>query len=90
MSKSVGEQVGQRDFNRTTLRSLKAKGIEIYGATWLPGKDGSFANGERGYQLSFKGCSLIRTFREVLDIASNECECLDGCHECGHSPEDYI
>ena len=70
--KTVGQQVGQRDFNRTTIRSLNKKGVEIVGATWLPGTDGSFANGEKGYKVVINETMMIKTFSEILDIASKQ------------------
>ena len=60
-----------KDFAKTVNKALKAKGIEIYGATFLPSADGSgYANGERGYLLNDNGCSRIRTYREVIALAA--------------------
>lgn len=58
-----------RDFSRKTLGALRKQGISIVGATFVPGADGSFANGERAYQLDDNGTSRLRTFGEVLALA---------------------
>lgn len=58
-----------RDFSRKTLSALRKQGITIVGATFVPGTDGSYANGERAYQLDDNGTSRLRTFLEVLAIA---------------------
>lgn len=61
--------ITQRDFNRKTVSDLGKKGISIVGCTWVPGADGSFANGERAYQLDDCGTMRIRTFTQVLALA---------------------
>lgn len=54
-------------FGRTTLKALKAReGVTIAYVNWLPGADGTMANGERGYMLSD---GRMRTFIEVLRLA---------------------
>lgn len=58
-----------KDFKRSTLACLRRRGIALVGATWLPGADGSFANGERGYQLDDNGTGKIRTYLGVLELA---------------------
>ena len=58
-----------KDFSANIRARLKAKNLTVIGSTWLPGSDGSFANGERGYQLNHGGCLKIRTFVQVLTIA---------------------
>jgi hypothetical protein len=59
-----------RDFSREVLASLTRKGIAIIGSTWLPGEDGTFANGERGYVIEDRLTSRIRTYLRVIAIAS--------------------
>jgi hypothetical protein len=61
--------IGSRDFNRSTLASLARKGVRITGLQGLPGPDGSFANGERGYLLDDNGTGKVRTFMQVLAMA---------------------
>lgn len=58
-----------KDFSPKTLKALAKKGIRVIGATWLPGQDGSFANGETGYNLDDNGTHRVRRFREVLELA---------------------
>lgn len=58
-----------KDFSRKTLSGLRKQGIAVIGATFVPGADGTFANGERAYQLDNKGTSQLRTFLEVLSMA---------------------
>ncbi len=60
--------ITQRDFNRKTVSALGKKGISIVGTLWVPGIDGTYANGERAYQLDDNGTSRIRTFLEVLAL----------------------
>jgi len=57
------------DFSKTTRRALARKGMEIYGITFIPGLDGSFASGERAYKVNDNGCGRILTFRQVLEAA---------------------
>jgi hypothetical protein len=58
-----------KDFSRKTLAALAKKGIAVIGATFVPGADGTFANGERAYQLDNAGQHQIRTFGQVLALA---------------------
>jgi len=61
----------RKDFSPATLRALAAKGISILSTTWLPGEgDMPYANGERGYNLDDNGTHRVRTFRQVLILAS--------------------
>lgn len=64
------ENNGAKDFSKTTRNALRLKGIAFAGTTWLPGSDGSFANGERGYVLVDNGTQRIRTYLEVAALAS--------------------
>lgn len=58
-----------KDFNRKIIATLNARGIFFHGSTWLPGPDGSFANGETGYQLDDNGTHRVRTYRQVSEMA---------------------
>jgi len=60
------------DFSTNIRARLKAKGISVIGATFVPDADGSFAHGERAYQLDDNGTHKIRSFTEVLAIARGE------------------
>jgi hypothetical protein len=60
--------IASKDFSRKTLGQLTRKGIAISGASWAPGADGSYANGERVYALVIDGCQCIRTHGEVLAL----------------------
>lgn len=53
-------------FSSATLCRLAKKKVFIVTATWIPGADGSFANGESAFLLSD---GTTRTFLEVLAIA---------------------
>ncbi len=71
-----------KDFSKTTQKHLAAIGIKVIGTTFIPGPDGSFANGERAYQLDDNGTMRIRTFAEVLEMAE-----LVSCGRCrGRNP----
>lgn len=58
-------------FAKKTLRQLSKKGITITGATWIPGADGSYANGETAYELEVNGCRYLRTFLQVRKAAES-------------------
>lgn len=58
-----------KDFSAPTRTMLRKKGIAIIGATWLPGENGSYANGETGYILNNNGQQQIRTYLGVIDMA---------------------
>jgi hypothetical protein len=57
-----------KDFNRNSIAALRRAGIAITGSTWLPGADGSFANGERGYELNDNGTHKIRTYMQMREL----------------------
>lgn len=59
----------ERDFNRKTIKALASQGAKIYDRTWLPGKDGSYANGETGYKIDHNGTSKIMNYLQVLEMA---------------------
>jgi hypothetical protein len=63
--------IASKDFSRKTLSQLTRKGIEIASATFVPGADGSFANGERAYALVVNGCQYLRTHSQVLVCAAS-------------------
>lgn len=54
-------------FKAKTLRALANKNIFLASASWIPGADGSFANGETVYLLSN---GKMVSFLEVLKLAS--------------------
>lgn len=58
-----------KDFAKEVVKALKKRGITIVGATWVPGKDGSYANGETAYRLNDNGTSKLRTYLEVVALA---------------------
>lgn len=63
--------IASKDFSRKTLTALSRKGIAVAGMTFVPGADGSFANGERAYELVVNGCQYIRTHGQVLTCAAS-------------------
>lgn len=54
-------------FSAKTLRALAKKNIFVASATWIPGTDGSFANGETAFLLSD---GRLMTFLQVLKQAA--------------------
>ena len=58
-----------RDFTVKTRNALARKGIVVLNATFIPGEDGSFANGSRAYNVSDNGCGRVWTFGQVLEAA---------------------
>ena len=58
-----------RDFTTKTRNALASKGIVIMNATFIPGEDGSFANGHRAYSVSDNGCGRVLTFEQVMEAA---------------------
>jgi hypothetical protein len=57
-----------KDFSKATIKSLTSKGVSIIGSTWLPGEDGSFSNGERGYVLLDGETQRVRTYLQVVEL----------------------
>lgn len=59
-----------KDFNMAVRRTLARASITVIGSTWLPGPDGSYANGERGYQLCDRSTGVdtgkIRSYSDIL------------------------
>lgn len=62
-----------KDFDRSIVATLNARGIYFHGSTWLPSSTGDYANGERGYQLDDNGTHRVRTYAEVRAMASSCC-----------------
>mgnify|MGYP003661600841 CR=1 FL=1 len=54
-------------FSNATLRRLTKKGIFLVSSTWIPGADGSFANGETAFLVSD---GRLLTALEVLKLAA--------------------
>ena len=63
--------IASKDFNCKTLNQLERKGVSVAGMSLAPGKDGSFANGERVYALVVDGCQYLRSHAQVLVCASS-------------------
>lgn len=59
-----------KDFSVKVRNTLARRGIAIVGSTWLPGTDGSFANGERGYVLDDCGTQKVRTYTDLVSYAA--------------------
>jgi hypothetical protein len=53
-------------FSKSTLRNLAKAGLFIVSATFIPGSDGSYANGESAYVLSN---GQMKSYLEVLKLA---------------------
>lgn len=53
-------------FSKSTLSKLAKAGIFIVSATFIPGADGSYANGESAYILSN---GEMKSYLDVLKIA---------------------
>lgn len=67
---TASASIVRRHFAAKTLRVLAAKGIEVVSTTFIPGRDGSFANGETAYNVNDNGCGRILTFTQVLEVAA--------------------
>lgn len=70
MAGSSEQKRAARDFNKVVRAALTKRGITFIGTTWLPGPNGSFANGQRGYILDDRGTQRIRDHKGVLELAS--------------------
>lgn len=53
------------DFSKLTIRKLVRKGIYLLGLQFIPGPFG----GSTAYVLNDNGCSVVRTFQDVLAMA---------------------
>lgn len=64
------KQIVSRHFDRSTVRALSKRGIEVIGLTTIPG-DGPmpWANGQTGYQVSDNGTGRIFTHAQLRAIA---------------------
>lgn len=60
-----------KDFSAKTVKALAKKGISIIGKQYLPWK-GSCLNGIDGYVLNDNGTQRIKTFQEVLTMATEK------------------
>lgn len=60
-----------KDFSVKVRNTLARRGIAIVGSTWLPGTDGSFANGERGYIVDDCGTQRIRSYMDLKAYAES-------------------
>ena len=69
MSMTKTNHRASKDFHRSLVAALNKRGIYFHGATYVPGDDGSFANGERAYQLDDNGTHRVRTYAEVREMA---------------------
>lgn len=58
-----------RDFSAKTRRALAQRGIRLLSPTLLPDARGSFANGDRAYNVDDNGTGRIWRFAEVLAAA---------------------
>lgn len=58
------------NFSRTTIARLAKRGIRIVGMTVIPDANGSYANGDTGYNLDNQGQYQVKTFSEVLALAA--------------------
>jgi hypothetical protein len=58
-----------KDFNRKLVAALNKRGVFFVGSTWVPGADGSCANGETAYELDDNGMSCLRTYAQVKEMA---------------------
>jgi len=63
------DRIGERDFSRAVISALRKQGKKIYATTWLPGKDGSYINGETGYKVDDNGTSRILKYEQVRQEA---------------------
>lgn len=61
-----------KDFSKAQRTALTRKGIAIIGAMVIPAATGElrFSNGERGYQLNDNGTHRVRSYAEVVALAS--------------------
>ncbi len=58
--------IASANFSKKILNKLAKAGLLIVGSTYIPGDDGSFANGETAYLLSD---GTMKTFMQVLAFA---------------------
>ena len=65
----MNHPISSSHFSKRTLKALNRKGIYIIGGTWVPGADGTYANGESGYMLDDNGTGRLMRFLQVLELA---------------------
>jgi hypothetical protein len=65
----TNNELARRYFNAKTIRALAKKGARVIDATWGPGADGSFANGQTLFSVDENGTAKVRTFLDVLAMA---------------------
>ena len=58
-----------RDFSSKTRNALARKGIIVLSSTFVPGEDGSFANGRRAYNVADNGTAKVWFFAQVMEAA---------------------
>ena len=64
---STHHPIASAKFSNATLRRLTKKGIFLVSSAWIPGADGSFANGETAFLVSD---GRFLTALEVLKLAA--------------------
>lgn len=60
-----------KDFSTRVRSALAQRGIAIVSSTWLPGADGSYANGERGYCLDDNGTHCVRSYMQIRSMVGD-------------------
>jgi hypothetical protein len=58
--------IASANFSKKTLNKLTKAGLFIVSSTYIPGANGSYANGESAYLLSD---GTMKTFMQVLALA---------------------
>lgn len=76
---SLASRIASKDFSRQTIAALKANGVMIQRATFVPGPNGSYLNGERAYVIDDNGCGRVLLYLEVLDMSRGELAACSGC-----------
>lgn len=66
---SKHHEIAGSHFSKKTLKALSKRGITVVSATYVPGTDGSYANGESAYMLDDNGTGRMRSFLQVLEMA---------------------
>jgi hypothetical protein len=59
--------IASASFSKRTLNKLAKANLFIVSSTWIPGTDGTFANGESAYLLSD---GSLNSFLKVLELAA--------------------
>ena len=72
----MNNTIGKRDFSQAVNKALAKQGMVIYSIQALPGKDGLWVNGDRGYLVNDNGTSRLLAYQEVLDAARGKNETL--------------